>query len=731
MADAASTDVHVIGIRHHGPGSARAVRAALDGLRPDAVLIEGPPELDSVAELAASPHMEPPVAALVYAVDEPKTAGFYPMAVFSPEWVALRWAAAARRPVRFLDLPATNGLALRDEAATHLLHDDPLRALAEVAGYDDTERWWEDTIEHRYHGLDVFVVVLDAMSALREVEPEPDEHNERREAAMRRVLRSVMKEGHDKVAVVCGAWHAPALVPDLFPTQAADAALLKGLPTVKVAATWVPWTSSRLARASGYGAGVTAPGWYHHLFTSPDHAVLRWMVRVAGLLRDERLDVSPASVIEAVRLSEALATLRGRPLAGLAELMEATEAVLCGGSNVPVQLVARKLLVGDILGSVPEDTPMVPLARDLARAQKRLRLKPSAAAQTVELDLRTESHLDRSKLLHRLRLLDVPWGQPAETGRTRGTFKEGWYLEWFPELEVALIEASTHGTTIESAATSVVGERAGAGDIAELSRLVDTCLLADLPEALSSVLAVLDERAARQHDTAVLMAAIEPLARARRYGSVRKLDTEVVHRVLAGVVVRVAVGLAAACASLDDDAATVMRAHVDSVQRGIALVDDAQLRTTWVGALTKVAGQAGVHGVVAGRIVRLLFDGGQVTSDDLGRRFSVTLSPAEEASRAAAWLEGFLSGDAVLLLHEPNLLQAVDGWVTEVHPEVFDDLLPLLRRTFAQFQPAERRAIGEQVRRGVTGAGRQSEEEPLDHERAARVLPRIIELLSR
>ena len=36
--------------------------------------------------------MRPPVALLVYAPDGPRVATFYPMADFSPEWVALRWA---------------------------------------------------------------------------------------------------------------------------------------------------------------------------------------------------------------------------------------------------------------------------------------------------------------------------------------------------------------------------------------------------------------------------------------------------------------------------------------------------------------------------------------------------------------------------------------------------------------------------------------------------------------
>ncbi len=734
-------DVRALGIRHHGPGSARAVGAALDQLNPDLVLVEGPPELDGVVGLAGSPGMRPPVAALVYAVDTPRRAGFYPMAAFSPEWIALRWATRRRRPVRFLDLPAAASLARPDEdrerAEEPRVRDDPLGALATAAGYDDTERWWEDAIEHRYHGLDVFAAVLDAMAALREADaadagPE-DEFNERREAAMRRVLRAAIKEGHDRIAVVCGAWHAPALVPETFPTQTSDAARLKGLPTVKVAATWVPWTSSRLARASGYGAGVTAPGWYSHLFTAPDDVVMRWLVKVAGLLRQERLDVSSASVIEAVRLSETLATMRGRPLAGLDELMESTQAVLCGGSSVPVQLVARRLLVGDDLGRVPPETPMVPLARDLAAAQKRLRLKPSASAQELLLDLRTGSHLERSKLFHRLLLLDVPWAQPTATGATRGTFKEAWALEWHPELEVALIEASGSGTTIESAAAAVVAKRASEGDIAELSGLVEAVLLADLPDALAAVLAVLAERAALQQDTAVLMAAVEPLARVRRYGSVRRFDTDLVHQVLDGIVTRVAVGLPAASLALDDEAAAALRRRIDGVQRGIGLLDDPDLRARWLRALAQVASRDAVHGAVAGRAVRLLLDAGNLPLDEVSRRLSLVLSLAEDANRGAAWLEGFLSGDAVLLLHEPELLGVIDGWVTAVGGETFDDLLPLLRRTFAPFPAAERRAIGERISRLAAGQtiGRDGPpgDEPLDHERAARVLPRLLELL--
>jgi hypothetical protein len=136
-----------------------------------------------------------------------------------------------------------------------------------------------------------------------------------REAYMRLQVRAAQREFGDDVAVVCGAWHVPALRQK--GAVAADRALLKGLPKVKADLTWVPWTHRRLSRASGYGAGIDSPGWYGHLFGAPDRPVERWMTKVAGLFREEDRIVSPAHVIEAVRLAETLAAMRGRPLPGL------------------------------------------------------------------------------------------------------------------------------------------------------------------------------------------------------------------------------------------------------------------------------------------------------------------------------------------------------------------------------------------------------------------------------
>ncbi|MER6954868.1 MULTISPECIES: DUF5682 family protein [unclassified Streptomyces] len=730
----------LLGVRHHGPGSARAVRAALAAARPRAVLIEGPPEADALIPLAADAGMRPPVALLAHAVDEPGRSAFWPMAAFSPEWVALRWALEHGVPARFIDLPATHTLAGERAEAEQAdggdgLRGDPLAALAGVAGYDDVERWWEDVVEHRTSGdpFAPFAALEEAMGALRETY-DGDRRDLVREAYMRGQVRLAQREfGPDGVAVVCGAWHVPALRRKA--AVAADRALLKGLPKVKADLTWVPWTHRRLARAGGYGAGIDSPGWYAHLFDAPDRPVERWLTNVAVLLREEDRIVSPAHVIEAVRLAETLAAVRGRPLPGLGETTDAVRAVLCEGSDVPLALVRDRLVVGDVLGEVPAGAPAVPLQRDLDRSQRRLRLKPEAEDRELALDLRKETDAERSRLLHRLRLLHVAWGEPAASHGDTGTFRERWRLRWEPELSVRVAEAGVWGTTVLAAATAKAETDAvAARALAEVTALAERCLLAGLPDALPTVMRVLADRAALDTDVGHLAQALPALVRSLRYGDVRGTDTGALAEVAAGLAERIFVGLPAACASLDADAADEMRRHVDAVHGAVAMLGDGP-RIRWRAVLRVLSGRDTVPGVVRGRAVRLLLDEGELDPAEAARLMGLALSPGTPPGDAAAWIEGFVgggSGGGLLLVHDERLLGLVDGWLTSVPAEAFTDVLPLLRRTFSAYEPGARRTLGELIRRGkrtsAVETGTPGFAAGLDEGRADAVLP-VVRLL--
>ncbi|MFD8434421.1 DUF5682 family protein [Streptomyces microflavus] len=744
---ASSAGPLLLGVRHHGPGSARAVLAALDAARPAAVLIEGPPEGDALLPLAADPQMRPPVALLAHAVDDPGRAAFWPLAEFSPEWVAIRWALAHDVPVRFIDLPATHSLALKEprreapaeeSAPAPVSADDgdrdtdevspvvdPIRVLAETAGYDDPERWWEDVVEHRSpdgsattgaaaDALAPFTALAEAMTVLREAYGDGGQPRDAvREAYMRIQLRAARKEFGDGVAVVCGAWHVPALAART--TLAADRALLKGLPKVRTEMTWVPWTHRRLARRSGYGAGIDSPGWYGHLFGAADRPIERWMTKVAGLLREEDRFVSTAHVIEAVRLAETLAAMRGRPLAGLSETTDAVRAVMCEGSDVPLALIQDRLVVGETLGEVPDSAPAVPLQRDLTRSQRTLRLKPEALERELDLDLRKETDAAKSRLLHRLRLLSIGWGEPAESqSRSTGTFRESWRLRWEPELHVRVAEAGVWGTTVETAATAKAESGAlAATALSEVTALAEHCLLAGLPDALPVVMKALADRAALDADVGHLADALPALARSLRYGDVRSTDTAALAEVAAGLAERICVGLPPACTGLDTDGAEALRRQVDGVHSAIGLLVAGAataegLRDRWGAVLRKLAGRDTVAGIIRGRATRLLLDEGRLTEDEAARLMGLALSPGTPPTDAAAWIEGFVggaSGGGMLLVHDDRLLSLVDTWLTGVPADTFTDVLPLLRRTFSAYEPGVRRTLGELVRRGPVPEG--------------------------
>lgn len=732
----------VLGIRHHGPGSARSVLTELDRLAPAAVVIEGPADADALAGLVVADGMTPPVALLAYAPDAPQTSVFWPFAGFSPEWQALRWAAAHDVPVRFCDLPSTAVLARAEEPRPESTQRrprsrpvDPVAELAAAAGHDDPERWWDGVVESRTADVESpFPALLEAMGELRRCvdvgAPEEGVWEERREAHMRRVLRAVLRTTDGPVAVVCGAWHGPALAEPL-PPAAADDRTLRGLPKRKAALTWVPFTHSRLAASSGYGAGIDSPGWYHHLFTAADRPVARWFTQVAGVLRARDLPVSSAHVIEAVRLADALASLRGRSLPGLAEMQEAALAVLCEGDAVPLRYVTTDLVIGERLGTVPEDAPAVPLEVDLLAQARPLRLKRDPLGRTYALDLRRDIDRRRSVLLHRLAALEIGWGRPADDDVTStGTFRESWDVRWQPELSVAVIDAARFGTTVAGAAAArLAHDAASATDLAGVTRTVARVLLTDLPDALPGVLAALDAKAALDLDVEHLMAAVPPLVRAQRYGDVRGTDTAALTGIIDALLVRICAGLPAAVTGLGDDAARELRGAVDGVHAALALRNDPAAITRWTATLRGLADRRDVHGLLAGRIVRILVDGGVLDLAEASRRLSAQLSIGVPPGQQAAWVEGLLAGGGLLLVHDRELLGLLDTWLAGLGAEDFLVVLPLLRRTFGEFTRSERVELARAVHRLGTDGAAPAEAE-IDERRAAPAVAAVAAILA-
>ena len=830
--------ITILGIRHHGVGSARNVVEMLEKLKPDLILVEGPPELDAVTKWVGEKDLKPPVSILCYDVDSPQRASFYPFAEFSPEWQAMIFAKKNNVPVRMMDLPMAISWAQQDEKrrsksaekvgkttnsrlknAENVVYTegslfelkieneelkrnnstldgqinspvidsrfninngriyspdaavtsanltsnrfnsndlllkpidenaeielpvarDPIGYFAKIAGYDDSEMWWEHHFEQRHVANTAeahFEAVMLMMSTLREhdVKSALDEENVWREAYMSQIIRQAQREMYGNIAVVCGAWHAPALL-HLDKTEAAHAKILKKLPKskIKVAATWIPWTNDRLSMSSGYGAGIVSPGWYGHIWKKPKDKGELWLTKVAQLFRQKKMDISTAHVIEAYRLAEAISLLRGLSRIGLEELNEATQTVMCMGDGILLELVRKELIVGHGIGKVPNELPKPPLQADFEEKAKKLKLKQTADFNDIELDLRKELDLNRSIFLHRLTILCINWGKESDvSSKAKGTFKEPWRLQWKPEMLVDLIEKAIWGNAIDEAATKFLVDKANKTEsVSQLSALIQQAIPAELFIAIELLLQKINDLATVSADILELMAAITPLANVGRYGNVRKTDLVAINTLVEGLILRVCIGLPNACYGLDDAASQQTFEQIRKVNDAVRLLENPVLREEWFKTLGYLTNKSGVHAVIRGCTTRLLFDGKQLDTEGVAVKFSFALSTGNEPSFSAGWVEGFLKGSGMILLYDDMLWNLLYKWVSELNEDVFTELLPILRRTFSKYAVGERRQLGEKARKGVAqnGGNDSNLRDNFDYDLADSVLPLALKLL--
>ncbi|TPL91677.1 DUF5682 family protein [Mesorhizobium sp. B2-3-12] len=706
-------EVSYFGIRHHGPGSADSLVQALQDLKPVAVLIEGPADASALLPLLARPEMQPPVALLCYPEDDPASTSFWPFAEFSPEYQAALWAIGNSAALRFIDLPSSARVApvedaqdaaadeaeakVEIETAPHLR--DPIGALAQAAGYEDGESWWADIIEQNPEPGPIFAAIADAMTTLREGEGPLAEFEARREAHMRLEIAAARKEFDGPIAVVCGAFHVPAL--RATRPQKEDQALLRGLARRKSTMTWAPWTGPRLALGFGYGAGVVAPGWCKHLWrTRGRHdAATLWLAMIAAVLRAKGHMVSTASLIEAERLARALAVIRERPKPGFEELRDAAIAALFNGEAILWALVEAELLLGADVGEIPPDTPLAPLIEDLQRNQKAARLKPEALERELSVDLRSESGLFRSTLLHRLNVLGVHWGKLTDAGRSRGTFRERWTLSWEPEYAVRLVENLVHGPTIEKAANGrLIQMISAASSLDALAGLVQGAITANLSEASTIGLATLEERAAHSSECLEILASVPPLADIIRYGEARKTETARLSGLLARLIVEGGIALPYAARDLDAQASSALVGAMRKADDAIRLVEPEQdVLDAWRNGLAAVLDGSRSTALVAGCAAHLLYEAGHLSAEAAAGLIARRLSPGTAVTEAAGFFEGFFSTAGQRLIYDEGLRGAVDAWLKSLDEEAFVAHLPLLRRVFSHLDSMERRRLIEAV----------------------------------
>lgn len=696
--------ITILGIRHHGVGSARMVLDRLESIQPDLILIEGPPEIDQVMPYVGHPDLKPPVSILVYERDDPSHANFYPYAEFSPEWNAANYANRHGIPIHNIDLPAKYAFdkSYIEEASKSPVQKDPLSYFSDIAGFQSSESWWEYMFEN--NGQDEeseehFDAVMLTMETLRNenVKSVLDQENVFREAYMRQLIRKFQKE-YENIVVICGAWHAPALNISDHKVKD-DKAILKRLPksNIKIEASWIPWTNSRLSLYSGYGAGIKSPGWYEHLWNDPENYATTWLVKVSQLFRKQGIDTSSAHALETYKLAIALCQIRGKSRISIEELNEAMLTVMCSGDGILLQLINEELIINNKIGNVPTEIPKVPLQADFEKTIKSLRLKLSAAPKDQELDLRKPLDLRRSVLFHRLYFLNIQWAMKSRA-KSKGTFKEIWKLMWNPEMMIDIVENAYLGNTIESATDQKIKQiLRDSNNISDLTDLLEQVLPAEVNDNIEPILQKIHNLSTISSDIEDIMKVLPKLIHISRYGNVRNTDESALLTIVDKLLTKTCIGLSLACYGLDDDQSNEMFLLISGLQSAIKLHDHQDIWDLWHKSLYDIIDNEGIHRIIVGCACRLLLDGDQFSKEEIKKRLQYAISSSHEPKDVANWIEGFLRGSGLILIYDNELWDLIYAWIDQLDKDIFVLQLPYLRRAFSKFSKGERSKIGVKV----------------------------------
>lgn len=683
-----ATDPWLFGVRHHSSACAAALPPLLDRLAPDVILVELPADVQPWLPWVGHAEVVPPIALAAVAGG---SVAFYPLAAFSPELQAIRWAVARGVPVEAFDLPIGAGIddGPEDDGASNGLLD----ALLVSNGAPDAESLWDRLVEAPAAGADPEAVRGAALLygwALRADGPARP-----RDLARERHMRAriaAARGRYARIAAVIGSYHAAALID-------ADADPRPRLPgaTAPVAGAVVtslqPYTAEQLDSRSGYPAGIRDPAWHARAHAAlaagepVDGVAGEVLVEVCRHIRAARHPAGTPDAAEALRLARGLAALRGLASPGRREVLEAVESAMTHGEVLGRgRVVARALervLVGADRGRLAPGTPRSGLAPHVEALVEALRLPGPGEVPTepLRLDpLRSELDRRRHVTLHRLAAAGVIYAD--RTGNEDDeALTAAWAPRWTAATEATLAAASLRGPTLPQAATGAL--RARAAELAANDQLDPAARVAwvaeaaacGLPDLVVDGLADLRGPVVAEAGLVELVAALELVERiAHGHVPGSPVDPDRVVRDEPGAVPNATIAGQALADARDELLAAAVRA-LDGLQGSTDLADVRALT-----ALTRVfegAPERLGDGRLAWALERLADEGSAPIQGGAGAcRVMLGVEPAAAlGERLASWLD---AGD-VLAGRLQGVLTAM-GPQLEGHPEL---LLPLARRISA------------------------------------------------
>ncbi|HRH99523.1 MAG TPA: DUF5682 family protein [Saprospiraceae bacterium] len=695
----------IFGIRHHGAGSALRLQAALEIYQPDCLCIELPHGSSVLIPNLTHEELLPPLAFLFYSKKNPKLSSFLPMASFSPEYVALQYALKKKIPILCIDQPAedfvrsprnSEDLSFKNLSTEQRnMVNDPLGYLAKLGGYVDTERWWEIYFEQWTDHVQLFEVIQQLIHEMRlQTGGLDDPENLRREKFMREQIRQVLKESYKKIAVVVGAWHGPVLTEEMCKQTSNEKINYK--PSDDIQFSLIAWTYHKLASSKWYTAGVTSPLWHEALFENSEHASGLFLSRLVEILRSKNNVISTADLISAEQLAAQLASLRQMIRPGLDELLEAAICVFGEGNSTKIDQIKQLALVGNKTGFIPPHLQNLPLLKEFKQSLKELKLDSywsQGFKEEMDLDLRKEKHLKISQFLYCSILMNLQWTRIRESEiKARGNFHEYWKFNWYPELELEIIEFSFYGNSIKEAIIEHYLKFYDAS-VLPIATVLEYAFKANIHELTPILIDRIRIQSIEETDVYELAQFLRPLLSVIDYGALQSFDVIQLKELVEDIIPRIMLALPESVKTPIHDRAIQLNKSISLLDQCIMSKSIESDEALWKQQKLVCVHDSSTHPTVRAYLWRMILEQHPENSAEIDQELSSLFLRYQDSSKTVLWLEGFLMQTTVFFSLHQKVLDAMNYWLGNLDKEEFKEILVFLRRVFTTLPLHERKRI--------------------------------------
>ena len=232
-------------------------------------------------------------------------------------------------------------------------------------------------------------------------------------------------------------------------------------------------------------------------------------------------------------------------------------------------------------------------------------------------------------------------------------------------------------------------------NLSRTAEILYNAMLCGLPECIKTAASAVQKMASDCASPVDEGTTIGTLSAIVRFGSIRKLDSEPLKVIISQLFLKFCLQAynAAICdANAAEEMITAMTAVYDA-----CLAHDFLDRKRLTDLLTDISDSDTVNPLISGFACALLAEKGEIAPEKLSELVSRRLSKGTPPAEGAAWFEGLARRNRRSLIGRLTLWEKLCDYICGLDDEEFKPVLVSLRRTFAEFSPAEKNDIAENI----------------------------------